>query len=442
MNPGKMNRISLISTGVMIILVAGMFSLKLFSQYPGYDFTGSGSFYKIYHATGDSVVPQKPNTGDWISLNMKYSYKDSILFDNLKVTGAPIRFQLPESDYPGDIYDVIRKMNAGDSARAFINADSLFTKTFRQPMRPPFIDSAGMILFDITLLTVEVPEQLMKKELEDIEKYVKSKNITVSPEPSGMYYIETVAGTGPKADTGKVVKAHFTVSLLDGKQLFSTTERGEPREFECGMSNDTQGFEEGISKMSKGAKATFIVPSRLAFGEGGRGTLVPPYATIVYEVELVDLMSREEHQKQLNEKRKADSVKMEANKRQEGDKMKKYLAEKKITAKPTESGLVYVEHLKGTGAKALPGKKVSVHYTGTLLDGTKFDSSRDRGEPFEFVLGQGQVIKGWDEGIALMNVGGKATLIIPSKIAYGERDMGQIPPFSTLVFDVELLDVK
>ena len=122
--------------------------------------------------------------------------------------------------------------------------------------------------------------------------------------------------------------------------------------------------------------------------------------------------------------------------------MKKYLNDKKITTSPTASGLIYIEKVKGTGAKASAGKKVKVHYTGTLLNGTKFDSSRDRNEPFEFTLGQGQVIKGWDEGIAMMNVGGKATLIIPSNIAYGERDMGTIPPFSTLVFDVELLGVN
>ena len=85
---------------------------------------------------------------------------------------------------------------------------------------------------------------------------------------------------------------------------------------------------------------------------------------------------------------------------------------------------------------------MKVHYTGTLLNGTKFDSSRDRKEPFEFTLGKGQVIKGWDEGIAKMKVGGKATLVIPSSLGYAERDMGTIPPYSTLVFDVELLDVK
>lgn len=133
---------------------------------------------------------------------------------------------------------------------------------------------------------------------------------------------------------------------------------------------------------------------------------------------------------------------METNKKEEASLRNKYLQEKKITAKPTASGLIYVEKVKGTGARATAGKKVKVHYTGTLLDGSKFDSSRDRNEPFEFTLGQGQVIKGWDEGIALMNVGGKATLVIPSSIAYGDRNAGKIPPFSTLVFDVELLDVK
>ncbi|MEI6899645.1 MAG: FKBP-type peptidyl-prolyl cis-trans isomerase, partial [Bacteroidota bacterium] len=96
----------------------------------------------------------------------------------------------------------------------------------------------------------------------------------------------------------------------------------------------------------------------------------------------------------------------------------------------------------GTGEQAVAGKKVKVHYTGTLLSGKKFDSSRDRNEPFEFVLGKGQVIPGWDEGIGMMKVGGKATLVIPSTIAYGERDNQGIPAYSTLVFDVELLGVS
>ena len=109
----------------------------------------------------------------------------------------------------------------------------------------------------------------------------------------------------------------------------------------------------------------------------------------------------------------------------------------------TASGLEYVEVEAGKGAQAVAGKTVKVHYTGKFPNGKVFDSSLGRGEPLEFKLGAGRVIKGWDEGIALMKVGGKATLTIPPELAYGERGAGgAIPPNTTLVFDVELVEVK
>ena len=108
----------------------------------------------------------------------------------------------------------------------------------------------------------------------------------------------------------------------------------------------------------------------------------------------------------------------------------------------TASGLQYEDEVAGSGAEAKSGNTVEVHYTGTLADGKKFDSSLDRGRPFSFKLGAGQVIKGWDEGVAGMKVGGKRKLTIPPSLAYGERGVGSIPPNSTLVFEVELLDIK
>ena len=109
----------------------------------------------------------------------------------------------------------------------------------------------------------------------------------------------------------------------------------------------------------------------------------------------------------------------------------------------TPSGLKYNDDKVGDGAAPRQGQRVSVHYTGWLTDGTKFDSSRDRGQPFQFTLGRGEVIKGWDEGVASMKVGGKRKLTIPPELGYGARGAGgAIPPNATLVFDVELLDVK
>ncbi len=124
------------------------------------------------------------------------------------------------------------------------------------------------------------------------------------------------------------------------------------------------------------------------------------------------------------------------------DTLKSYIESNNITTEPTASGLYYIETQAGTGAQAQTGDIVDVHYKGTFLDGKQFDSSYDRGEPFEFTLGRGQVIKGWDEGISYMKEGGKATLIMPSSLAYGASGSGSIPPYTSLIFEVELVDVK
>ena len=118
-------------------------------------------------------------------------------------------------------------------------------------------------------------------------------------------------------------------------------------------------------------------------------------------------------------------------------------SEVKMDTVTTPSGLQYTDIVVGTGTAASQGDTVVVHYTGWLLDGTKFDSSVDRGQPFDFVLGQGGVIKGWEEGVGTMNIGGKRELIIPPDLAYGDRGAGGlIPAGATLKFEVELLELR
>jgi FKBP-type peptidyl-prolyl cis-trans isomerase len=127
---------------------------------------------------------------------------------------------------------------------------------------------------------------------------------------------------------------------------------------------------------------------------------------------------------------------------------KQLIADTSMTTNPsneqtTPSGLKYVDIKVGDGATPEKGQTVTVHYTGTLVNGEKFDSSRDRNQPFQFKLGVGQVIKGWDEGLSTMKVGGQRQLIIPPELGYGSRGAGGvIPPNATLIFDVELLGVK
>ncbi len=123
-----------------------------------------------------------------------------------------------------------------------------------------------------------------------------------------------------------------------------------------------------------------------------------------------------------------------------GEKKASPMAENMET---TPSGLQYTDVKVGTGASPTTGQTAVVHYTGWLVDGKKFDSSKDRGQPFTFAVGRGQVIKGWDEGVATMKVGGTRKLLIPPDLAYGARGAGGvIPPNATLTFEVELLEIR
>jgi len=397
--------------------------------------TSTGLKYQISKVSQDT---SKPRTGDWITFNMRYTAKvhgkDTMLFDSKTgLKGEPVRIELPPSDFRGDLYEGIRMLSPGDSGMFAIDSDSLFLKTFRMPKRPEMIDSNTAICFYIHLIGADSRDKLEKMEGILLQKYLSDNQITTKPTASGIYIVKSVESEGMKIDTGYQVKLQFVVSLIDGKQIFSSLQRPEPIKIQYGQKFDTPGMQEAVGAMKKGEKAKIIVPSKMAFSEKGRGSLVPPFSTLIYDVEIVDVMSKADAEKEQAAEKQKIEEKNNAMKQDETIQLDKYLKEKNITV---------TEKVKGTGTQAEAGKTVKVHYTGTLLNGKKFDSSVDRGEPFEFSLGKGQVIQGWDEGIALMKVGGKATLIIPSKIGYGERDKGEIPPYSTMVFDVELIEVK
>ena len=195
--------------------------------------------------------------------------------------------------------------------------------------------------------------------------------------------------------------------------------------------------------MAKGGKARLVLPSKLAFGEQGYREILP-FTPLLYDVEVINVLSKADYEKEQALAKKKEQQTKDNAKKSESMDIQKYLRDHHITAKPTASGLYYIEKVKGTGTQAGPGKQVSVNYMGTLLNGRKFDSSYDKNKPLEFTMASNppQVIKGWEEGIARMNKGGKAMLIVPSALGYGERGNGDIPPYSTLVFDLELVDVK
>jgi FKBP-type peptidyl-prolyl cis-trans isomerase len=164
-----------------------------------------------------------------------------------------------------------------------------------------------------------------------------------------------------------------------------------------------------------------------------------------YAVKILDIKTKEQVQAEAMEKEKKAQELAEKQAKEEEDKLEEYIKKTGVEYKSLPSGLRFtITQAKPEAPQAKAGDTVLVHYTGKLLDGKVFDSSISRGEPFQFILGMGAVIKGWDEGIAQLRKGEKATLLIPSRLGYGTRGAGGglIPPFATLNFEVELIDIK
>lgn len=194
-----------------------------------------------------------------------------------------------------------------------------------------------------------------------------------------------------------------------------------------------------IRMMHVGDSASFILDGPEFFKHFMQDTVYPfGKDPLYFDVKLYGQMPAAQFQQM-----RAEYEKMMMEKQaEEVESIKKYVADNKIKVESTPEGIYIVTTKKGTGAQPQPMQTVTVHYTGKLLDGTVFDSSVKRGEPFSFMLGARQVIPGWEVAVSKMHVGEKATVLIPSDFAYGERGNYAIPPFSPLVFDIEVLSVS
>ena len=221
--------------------------------------------------------------------------------------------------------------------------------------------------------------------------------------------------------------------------LYSTDQLPEPAYDMVQESLFKGDLYEGFSLMHVGDSMSFMISADSVFTKQFRTPELPkfvePGSFMRWEVKVNEAMTEEEYYAM-------KEAQVAALQQKAKDELAAYLAENGITATPRESGLVYVCTKPGKGRNPVTNNNVKVHYTGKLLDGTVFDSSVERGEPFEFELGMHQVIPGWDEGIALMKKGEKGILYIPAELGYGPRQAGMIPPYSNLIFEVELVDIK
>ncbi len=360
--------------------------------------TASGLEYTIT----EKGTGKKPQVGDKVVVHYTGKLLNDTVFDSSKKHGQPFSFKLGAGQVIKGWDEAFQLLQVGDKATIKFGPELGYGAQNMGSIPPN-----STLIFDVELLDV----------IEGLRPWDAKGKDTLTTASGLKYILFSSNPAGQKIESGDKVKVHYSGFFKDGKVFDSSVERGQPIALTVGNGQVISGWDEGLALLRKGEKAKFIIPYTLAYGEQGRPPVIPAKADLIFDVEIVDVQTS------------IAPVPFDV---------------KGLELKKTFSGLQYYEVKRaGNPIKAENGKNVKVHYTGYLTDGKIFDSSVERGEPIEFPLGQGMVIPGWEEGIALMNVGDKLRLVIPYNLAYGEAGRPpMIPQKADLIFDVELVGVR
>lgn len=355
------------------------------------------------HETGLRYLIQERGRGELIQKNdvvfVHYTLmlEDSTIVDNSYDRGEPVSFMAGSGQVIKGWDEGIMLFRQGDKATLIVPPHLAYGDRAMGAIPP-----GSTLYFNIEIVKVNRAPQ----------PFAVPEGINIVQTTSGLRYAVIEPGDGTMLIPNMRVRIHYTGYFEDMSIFDSSFQREEPIDFTLGKGMVIRGWEEGISKLRVGDKARLWIPYHLAYGEQGRGP-IPPASNLIFDVQVID----------------AEEVKRPRPYPVDG-----------LELQQTESGLQYFIVQEGQGDLPQTGQMVTVHYTGFLINGNIFDSSVERGTPFRFLLGRGQVIAGWDEGIALMQKGAKYRFIIPPELAYGQRATGPIPANATLIFDVELID--
>jgi FKBP-type peptidyl-prolyl cis-trans isomerase len=290
---------------------------------------------------------------------------------------------------------------------------------------------AGILLFSGCLK--DDSEKLKEEESRNLNNYLKNHNITQEPTASGLYYIpitDTTIGASPTIDD--VVEFVYTGELTDGT-VFGTTDSSIAKDHDIYyesivygpvrliLSNAILGLAEGFQLMQEGERAQMILPSDIAY-DGNSIGLIPRYATLIFDIQLNHVITDPEAYEQ--------------------NLIEGFLDSNNYDVAPTESGLYYIEVDPGDSIKIVNGNVADVYYKGYFLDGRVFDSNLEDEDPWTVWIPDEDLIQGWNEGLKLMSKGSKGILIIPYDLAFGENGTSSIGPYMTLIFDIEIEDVR
>ena len=427
----------------LLFAMACLSTMMLFTactqKFPVYKKTQSGLYYK-FHSQNTSAT--QPQLSDFMKVDMTCYLNDSLYYD-WQGTQHEVYTQLRDPIFKGDLQEAYAMMHVGDSASFYVKADSVAVLYYDQDPNAVGLKPEDYFRYELKLVEVKSEEafmaelEMMKEVMKEaskkaLEDYIAANNISVTPEPSGAYIIPLEKGKGRCPVKGEKVELDFSATLLDGQSVGSTFDSPEKFSFVLGEGNTIQGWEEVVPKMHLGERVKAIIPFDLAYGERAVGS-IPAYSNLVYDIKLLKITTAAELQA---EKEKA----MQALKADSERAFFDYLKANDIT-NYTATGLFFNKSVTTEGAQPQEGQIARIKFAASYLDGTPLGDSEQLGDYYDVVVGEGKVLKGLEEAVAMMRVGEKARFVLPYTLAYGTNAFSSIPAYSNLVFDVELLDV-
>lgn len=346
--------------------------------------------------------------GQLIRVHYKSFLADSAMtmFDNSYDRGEPLEFSLGAGQVIQGWERGLLGMKVGEIRKLSIPYQLAYGDREIGPI-PPRSD----LYFEVELVSAEPP---LKPD-----DFADSKKANWKKLENGVFYWDEKAGTGTQAAQGTRVQVHYTGWLASGRKFSSSKDYGKPLTTVLGGGRLIAGWEIGLDGIAPGAVRWLKISPSMGYGAKSYSA-IPPNSTLIFRVEMENVD-------------RDDAL---------AETMDFFPNLETLDLQDGPEGLRYAIIHEGEGEGAKPGQNVRVHYTGFLSDGKKFDSSRDRGQIFNFPLGKGNVIRGWDLGVEGMLPGEKRILVIPPELGYGNRGGGPIPGNATLVFVVEYLGAQ
>ncbi len=436
----KWSKLALVLSLGLLVVSCGNDSI-----YKGFQRMENGAYMKFY-SKGDSEV--MPRLDDEATFEMAQYFNDSLLFTTFG--NEPMRIVLKKADFQGDVSDGLQMMHVGDSARLVVLADSvLITMLGMEEVPAEYVGKP--IYYDLKLLSVKSSEVLAaeRKALLDILKGEENAFLTPlrddsknTQTESGLIILEK-SGKGKPAKMGEYVDFDFTMCNPKGDTIMNSFGI-EAVEMQYGEEFICEGFTEALGLVPAGGSMRFVIPSELAFDSAGYEHYIQPFTPLVVLLRMNSVMDKETYEKRQAELEAKKEAELERLMSMESKVIEDYIKANGISETPTESGLYIIRKEEGKGDLAKWGDHVAVHYILSNLKGDEIESSYEYEQPFEFRIGNNEMIPAIEEAVMTMAPGAKVTLITPSELAFGEFaiDDELLPPYSPMKIELELVEIK